>query len=151
VSMSPPRFLRLDDASRLLVEVNNVSGPAGTYTVELLPGDGLSTDAAKTTIELAEGGRTALSLGVTGTAIGDTALTLLVTHPAAGAMVKELTLGVRAAATEQTVSTRLAIGPGETVSLDSDRFAGLGPHTASLTLAIGPIARLDVPGLLYHL
>ncbi len=151
VTMSPPRFLRLDDASRLLVEVNNVSGPAGTYTVELLPGDGLATDAATSTVELAEGGRTALNLGLTGTAIGDNTLRLIVTQPDGVAMVKELTLGVRAAATEQTVSTRLAIGPGETVSLDSDRFAGLVPHTGALTLAIGPIARLDVPGLLYHL
>ena len=46
--VSPPRFLRLDDTSRLLVEINNVSGPAGDYKVELLTGEGLATDAAET-------------------------------------------------------------------------------------------------------
>src|SRR3569623_2136713 len=45
VTLSPPRILRLDDTSRLLVEVNNVSGPAGSYKVEQNPGDGLSTAA----------------------------------------------------------------------------------------------------------
>ena len=44
VNLSPPRFLRLYDTSRLLVEMNNVGGPAGTYRVELLTGDGISTD-----------------------------------------------------------------------------------------------------------
>ncbi len=151
VTLSPPRFLRLDDASRLLVEVNNVSGPAGTYSVELLTGDGLRTDAAKTTFELDKEGRTALNLGLTGTAIGDNDLKLIVTQPDGVTMVKTLTLGVRPAASEETTRTRLSIGPGETVVLDSDRFAGLVPHTGSLTLAVGPIARLDVPGLLYHL
>ena len=57
VTMSPPRFLRLDDSSRLLVEINNISGPAGTYKVELITGEGLSTDAAETTFDLAQGGR----------------------------------------------------------------------------------------------
>ncbi len=151
VTMSPPRFLRLDDTSRLLVEVNNVSGPAGSYTVDLVTGDGLATDAARTTFELGKEARTSLNLGLTGTAIGDNDLKLIVTQPDGVTMVKELTLGVRPAASEQTTSTRLAIGPGERVTLDSARFAGLVPHTGALTLAVGPIARLDVPGLLYHL
>ena len=67
VTMSPPRFLRLDDKSRLLVEINNLGGPAGTYKVELITGEGLSTDAAETSVDLAAGGRTSLDLGLTGT------------------------------------------------------------------------------------
>ncbi|HVY51726.1 MAG TPA: alpha-2-macroglobulin family protein [Devosia sp.] len=151
VNLSPPRFLRIGDISRLLVEVTNVSGPAGSYTVELDPGDGLSTDAAKTTFDLAAGERNALSLNLKGEGLGDQKLKVIVTQPDGVTQVKELTLGVRAAAAPQTVSSLIPIAPGETVVLDRSRFDGLIAHTAELSVAIGPIARLDVPNLLDHL
>lgn len=151
VTLSPPRFLRLDDQSRLLVEINNVAGPAGTYKVALTTEEGISTDAADTSVELAAGGRTALSLGLTGTAIGDQQLTLIVTGPDGNALVKQLTLGVRAASGPRTTSTLIPIEPGATITLDESYFADLVPHSAALTLAVSPIARLDVPGLLLQL
>lgn len=151
VTMSPPRFLRVDDSSRLLVEIDNVSGPAGAYRVELLTGDGLLTDASEQTVGLATGERAALNLGLTGTAIGDQSLRLIVTGPDGTAMIKELTLGVRAASGPQTTSTLLPIDPGESITLGRSYFDALLPHTASLTIAIGPVARLDVPQLLLEL
>ena len=151
VTLSPPRFLRLDDNSRLLVEINNISGPAGTYKVELDPGDGLTTDAATTSIDLAAGARTSLKLGLTGTGLGDQHLKLILTQPDGVAQVKELTLGVRASAAPQTTSELIPLPPSASVSLDAKRFADLVPHTSELTLAIGPIARLNVPELLGQL
>ena len=146
VTMSPPRFLRLDDVSRLLVEINNVSGPAGDYKIELLTGEGLTTDAAEQTITLATGDRTSLDLPLTATAIGDQDLRLLITQPDGTALVKELTLGVRAASGPQTTATLIPLPAGETMTLDAAYFDGIVPHSASLTAAIGPFARLDVPG-----
>lgn len=151
VTMSPPRFLRLDDTSRLLVEINNVSGPAGSYRVKLETGEGLSTDAAETMFDLPLGERTALDLGLTGTAIGDQHLTLTVSAPDGTSYVKELTLGVRATSAPRTTSTLLPIGPGETLTLDGGYFDAIVPQTGTLTLAVGPIARLDVPKLLLSL
>ncbi|HHY49003.1 MAG TPA: alpha-2-macroglobulin [Alphaproteobacteria bacterium] len=151
VTLSPPRFLRLDDTSRLLVEVNNVDGPPGTYTLELIAGDGIETDSAETSVELAAGARTALALPLTAAAIGDHELRLIVTDPDGNAMVKSLTLGVRAASAPQTASRVTPLAPGASVTLDESEFAGMVPATGSLTLAVGPIARLDVPGLLLQL
>ncbi|WP_375451874.1 alpha-2-macroglobulin family protein [uncultured Devosia sp.] len=151
VNMTPPRFLRLDDTSRLLVEINNISGPAGTYTVNLATGEGLSTAAGQTSVELAVGERTALNLALTGTAIGDQNLTLTVTDPADKATVKQLALGVRAASGPRTTSNLLTIEPGATATIDAGDFAGLVPHSASMTLGIGPVARLDIPELLLAL
>ncbi len=45
----------------------------------------------------------------------------------------------------------MSIDPGATATLDASRFDGLVPHSSSLTLAIGPFARLDVPELLLAL
>ncbi|MBN9345669.1 MAG: alpha-2-macroglobulin family protein [Devosia sp.] len=151
VTMSPPRFLRLDDTSRLLVEVNNVSGPAGEYKVELITQTGLSTDAAETKFTLEQGGRNSLNLGLTGTQIGNNDLKLIITQPDGVTMVKELTLGVRAAASEMTTSELIPIGPGETVELSAVKLDHLIMHSGQLTLAVGPIARLDVPELLLSL
>src|SRR6185369_7716503 len=151
VTLSPPRFLRIGDESRLLVEVNNVSGPAGSYKVSLDTGEGLTTNAPESTFDLAAGGRNALNLNLGGTELGDQKLKVIVTQPDGVSQVKELTLGVRAAAAPQTISTLIPIEPGATVVLDKARFEGLLPHTSELSFAIGPIARLDVPNLLDHL
>ncbi|MBI4921227.1 MAG: alpha-2-macroglobulin family protein [Devosia nanyangense] len=151
VTLSPPRFLRLGDTSRLLVEINNVSGAAGTYKVSLTTGDGISTDAPESSVDLAVGARTALNLGLTGTGIGDNDLRVTITDPTGNALVKDLTLGVRATSAPRTVSELIPIEPGATIVLDKTRFADMVPHTGALTLAIGSIARLDVPRLLLDL
>ncbi|MBK8082729.1 MAG: alpha-2-macroglobulin family protein [Devosia sp.] len=151
VNLSPPRFLRLDDSSRLLVEIDNVGGPAGAYKVELLPGTGLETNASETIVELAAGDRTALELGLRGTALGDQPLKLIVTDPAGNALVKDLTLGVRASAAPETASRLLPLAPGASVTIGAAEFGGMLPHTGTLTFAVGPVARLDVPGLLLAL
>src|SRR5690606_4076791 len=151
VTLSPPRFLRLGDTSRLLVEIDNVDGPAGDYRVELITGEGLASDTAETTVSLTEDERTALELTLAGTALGDNDVRVIVTGPDGKALVKELVLGVRAPAAPQTSSETLPLTPGESITLDAGRFAGMLPHTGSLTLAVGPVARLDVPGVLLAL
>jgi len=151
VNLSPPRFLRLGDKSRLLVEINNISGPAGDYKIAFDGGAGLTTETPQSTVNLAAGGRTALDLSLTGAAIGDQPLKLTVTGPDGKAQVKQLTLGVRASSAPRTTSTLVTIDPGATATLDASRFDGLVPHSSSLTLAIGPIARLNVPEVLMAL
>jgi hypothetical protein len=148
VTLSPPRFLRLDDTSRLLVELNNVAGPAGSYKVEVVPGDGVTVDTETQSFDLAAGGRTALDLKLTGTGLGDHTLKLIMTQPDGVSQVKEVPLGVRASSAPQTVSELIALAPGQSVTLDASRFAGMVPHTGQLDLAVGPIARLNVPLLL---
>ncbi|HQZ11380.1 MAG TPA: alpha-2-macroglobulin family protein [Devosia sp.] len=151
VTMSPPRFLRVDDTSRLLVEINNVAGAAGAYKVELATEEGLSTDAPLTNLELAAGARTALDLKLTGKLIGDWGLKLIVTDPSGKTLVKDLTLGVRAHSGPQTTSELIALKPGDSLTLDKSRFADLIPASGTLVVSVGPIARLDVPGVLLAL
>ena len=76
---------------------------------------------------------------------------LLVTAPNGDALVKDLTLGVRAASGPLTRGSLVSLDPGETVTIGADYFAGMIPNSASLTLAVGAIARLDVPELLLRL
>jgi len=151
VTLSPPEFLRVGDKSRLLVEINNVSGPAGAYKVGLTTGQGITSDAAENNVTLSAGARVALNLPLTGTQPGDVPVTLTVTGPTGVMQAKQLKLGVRAPSTEITRSSLVNLAPGESVKLDASRFADMLPHSATLLLGVGSVARLDVPDLLTQL
>lgn len=151
VTLSPPRFLRVGDESRLLVEINNVGGEAGSYGVALSTGEGISTPASSTEIELGEGERTALDLRLNGMQIGDWPIMLTITGPGGLEQTKELLLGVRPVSASVTRSRLLPIGPGERIELGVESFEDLLADTGTMTLAVGPLARLDVPGLLMSL
>ncbi|MET3924878.1 alpha-2-macroglobulin family protein [Devosia sp. 2618] len=151
VTLSPPRFLRVDDASRLLVEVNNVGGKAGTYSVALSTGTGISTDAEKQEFDLDEGARTSLNLGLKGVSIGDWPIVLTITAPDGSTQTKEFLLGVRPISAPVTTSRVLPIPAGEKVTVGADFFDSYMSNTGAMTLAIGPLSRLDVPGLLLSL
>ena len=151
VTISPPRFLRVGDESRLMVEINNLEGAAGTYGVALSTGTGISTDAENSDVELAPGDRTSLDLSLTGVSIGDWPLALTITAPDGTTQTKDLTLGVRPVSAPVTTSRMLPIKAGESVTVDASYFDNYLANTGQLTLAIGPLARLDVPGLLLSL
>ena len=151
VTLSPPRFLRVGDESRLLVEINNISGAAGTYGVALSTGEGIATPSASSDVELAQGDRTSLALKLNGMQIGDWPVVLNITAPDGTTQTKELLLGVRPISAPVTISRLLPIKAGESVTVGDDYFESFMANTGQMTLAIGPLARLDVPGLLLSL
>ncbi len=151
VTLSPPRFLRVGDESRLLVEINNVDGESGTYGVSLSTGDGIATPAENSDVELERGNRTALELALNGMQIGDWPVVLTITAPNGSTQTKELLLGVRPTSAPVTTSRVLPIRAGESITIGPDHFESYMADTGAMTLAVGPIARLDVPGLLLAL
>ena len=151
VTLSPPRFLRVDDASRLLVEVNNLDGEAGSYGIALSTGTGISTDAEAIEVELGEGERTSLNLALNGVSIGDWPVVVTITAPDGSTRTKELLLGVRPTSAPVTTSRLLPIPAGESVTVGNEFFDSFMANTGSITLSVGPMARLDVPGLLVAL
>lgn len=151
VTLSPPRFLRVGDTSRILVEIDNIGGAPGAYGVALTSGFGIGTDAEGTDVELAQGDRTSLSLTLDGISIGDWPVVLTVTAPDGSAQTKEVLLGVRPASAPVTTTRLLPIEAGASVTIDDGFFDSFMANTGAMTVAIGPIARLDVPGLLLSL
>ncbi len=150
-TLSPPRFLRDGDTSRLLLEINNIEGAAGTYALAISTGEGLVAQLPQPDVTLATGERVALEVALSGTKIGDFPLELTITAPDGTTQTKLLTLGVRATSNPATTRNLLPLEAGATLVLDAGDFNGLLPGTGELTLAVGPIARLDVPSLLAQL
>jgi uncharacterized protein YfaS (alpha-2-macroglobulin family) len=151
VSVAMPRFLAPDDTSRLRLDLDQISGPAGQVAVAVEPDPNLEITAAAQTVTLADGGHATLQFPVTARAIGDAAIRIVVTTPDGKTLTKRRTLAVRANDPVVMRQQRLSLAAGQSYTLDAAAFDGLRPDGARATLAIGPFAGIDVPRLLLEL
>jgi len=150
VTASVPRFLSTGDRSRLLVEVNNVSGPAGDYKLAIEAGSGLGVapaDLART-LTLAEKERAAITVPIAGAAVGDFTIATTLTTPAGESFPKEIALGVRPPGEPVTRRNLVALNPGGKLVVDAEPLSEFVPGTASVAVSVGGASRLDVAGIL---
>ncbi|MCA1297253.1 alpha-2-macroglobulin family protein [Stappia indica] len=146
-----PRFLAPGDASRLLVEIDNVDGGAGDYRIHVDVDGPVSVDLPDSGrgLTLAKGERQSLRLPLrAGGTPGDASLHLTISGPGGEIAEKRLALGVRDNTPLVTRRSFVTLAPGGALTLDGGSLSGLKPETASLTLAAGGAARIDIPGLL---
>ncbi len=147
VTASLPRFLQPGDESRLLLELTHAFGPAGPMALEVAA-TGATLGAVPADVQLAPGGRAALSVPVTATAPGLATLTVALTTPDGRRLSKALALPVEANDPAVVRRSRFDLAAGASFTFDDQAFAGLRRGTGRATLAVGPVARFDAPGLL---
>jgi len=149
VTASLPRFLAPGDESRLLLEIVHAKGPAGRMGLAL-QGDGvvLDTSALPEALEIAEGGKATVSVPVRAGSVGLHRIDVTLTTPDGKRLDKTLALPVEVNDPEIARASRFDLADGQSFTADADLFADFLPGTGRAALAIGPIARLDVPGLL---
>ena len=148
VSAALPRFLAPGDESRLRLDLAHVDGPTGEVGLTFAVEGPLSLQAGPGTVALESGGRATLSLPLRATGPGQGAIKVVATTPGGRELSKTLRLAVRANDPVLSRQTRLTLAPnGGTLSLDTAVLAGLASG-AEATLAVGPLARFDVAGLL---
>ncbi|GAA0783292.1 alpha-2-macroglobulin [Roseibium denhamense] len=153
VTASAPAFLAPGDSSRLLLEIDNVDGPAGTYQLEVSAGDGLSigegTGNDVRTLELAEGGKQVVILPLAaGNALGQGEVVASLTGPGGESIVKSLALEVKDTQPSVVRQSAFELAAGDSLSLSADAFEGLRPDTVALTISAGGAASIDIAGLL---
>ena len=152
-----PRFLTLGDEARLQIDLHNVEGPAGAYNINVarLAADGSGAgppSIAARTITLAALEKKADTITLKPTDIGPMPLEITVRGPGDIAVKRTLTFDVKPPAGDirrTTVATLVANGGKLTIS--QDLLADLIPGSARLTTHVGPLANLNVPGLLASL
>ena len=148
VTASVPRFMAPGDTSRLLLEIVHASGPSGRMGLDVIT-NGLRLErAVPSGITLADQGKEVLSLPITAVTTGLHNIDIVLNTPGGKVLTKTLTLPVEVNDPETTRTSRFSLASGDTFTFDSNVFVGFLPGTASATLAAGPIARLDAPGLL---
>jgi uncharacterized protein YfaS (alpha-2-macroglobulin family) len=153
VTASIPRFLAVGDTSRLLVEINNVSGPAGNYTLSVATGPGIAiadTDSSRT-VTLAAKQRTSINIPISGDRTGDFDVNVALATPGGESYPTGLTLGVRPPGTPATRRNDIPVAAGGSLTIDKELLADFVPGTASVSVSLGGAGPLDVPGILQAL
>ena len=149
VTASLPRFMAPGDESRLLLEIVHAAGPFGTMGLAL-SADGVTLGDVPATVDLGEKGKQVVAVPVSAGNEGVQQVTVTLTTPDGKALTKVLTLPVMRGDPEVVRVSRFDLANGQTFAFDDAVLAGYLPG-ARATLAIGPLARLNAPGLLASL
>lgn len=151
LTASLPRLLAPGDDSRLLLELAHTRGPAGDMTLELRAGAGVALGAVPSTVTLPAQGTARAVVPLRGDVVGDHRITVALTTPDGTRIERRLELPVRLNDPEVATTRRFTLGAGETFTFDSAVLTGLRAGTGAATLTAGPLARIDLPGLLRQL
>ena len=144
-----PRFLRTGDRGAIQLELDNVEGGAGDYTIAV-SADGaakLETDKPQV-LKLAAKQRDRVSVPVSAAGSGATAIKVNVSGPNNFAQERSYALDVRPATQILSRRTVRALAKGETLTLSNDLFADFVPGTGRVGLSVAVSTSLDAATLL---
>lgn len=149
LSAHAPRFLTPGDESRVRLELTHAFGPTGDFDVTLASTLGLTLgDEGRQTVSLDQGGRVVLNVPVSADSVGVPRFEVRVKTPDGKELSKSINVPVQWNDPETSRQTRVTLNAGSTLTLDANTLAGLHEGTVHATLAVGPLARFDAPGLL---
>ncbi len=146
LTASGPRFLTLGDEAQLDVAVHNVEGPAAAYKLDIASG---TTAVETASLDLKTGERRSEHVKIKPEAVGQIVYDVHVTGPDGIAVERHLTFDVKPPAGDikRTTVTALKAGGGS-LTLSSDLIEDMIASRTRVNLSVGPIASLDIPGLL---
>jgi hypothetical protein len=149
VQASLPRFLALGDQSRLNLRLDNVEGAAGAYQLSLEPRGPIAIDPAdsRRNLKLAAGGTAVLEVPLRATGVGAAGIDVRLTGPKFDA-TQSLALAVEAGAGSLVKRSFHPLQPGESLVLTPDLLAEFVAGTGAVSATVGPLAGVDVAGLL---
>ncbi len=150
VTASIPRFLAVGDTSRLLIEIDNVAGAAGNYTLSVASGNGLEiTSPAGNPYRLAAKQKVSVILPIKGALPSDNDVRVSLAAPGGESFGTTVTLGVRAPGLPVTTRTTVAVAANNgTLTVDRNLVARFVAGTGSVAVSLGGAGPLDVAGIL---
>ncbi|MFD0859311.1 alpha-2-macroglobulin family protein [Roseovarius aquimarinus] len=151
LTASLPRFLAPGDASSMLLEIVHATGPAGRVGLDVSAEGVMLAGDVPSGFDLGEGEKQNFRLPITAGEVGDHALRIALTMPDGRQLTKSLTLPVRANDPAVSETRRFELAAGDTFTLTDDVLANYRPGTGEAIVSAGPIARLNVAGLLQSL
>jgi uncharacterized protein YfaS (alpha-2-macroglobulin family) len=147
-----PRFLLTGDRGTVRVDLDNVEGAAGDYSVSVRTEGPLAVaQGASPSVRLNAKQRGGLSLPVNATAAGIGTVAVRITGPNNFDLQRSYTLAAKPATQIITRRTVRPIAKGESLSLSSDLIADLVPGTGGVQVSVGASTALDVAALLKQL
>ncbi len=148
VTTALPRFMAPNDETRLRVDIANVNGPAGEYTVAVSTMGPVHSSSPEAGLRIAAGGQATLEFPLTSGAAGDGELVITLTGPEGAQYQQVVKVSVRA--NDPLVVRDLAapLASGGSFTIDSNVFADFQAGSGTGSFALGPLARFDVAGML---
>ncbi len=147
VTASLPRFMSPGDTSRLLLEIVHATGPSGRMSLDV-SASGMTLGEVPSGFDLGDNAKAVFEVPVTAGAVGIQTIDVNLTTPDGKVLKKTLTIPVQVNDPEIARVSRLDLKKGETFTFDDNVFAGLVAGSGKATMAVGPLARLNAPGLL---
>ncbi|WP_119390428.1 alpha-2-macroglobulin [Taklimakanibacter lacteus] len=149
-----PRFLGSGDKSRLRLDLLNAEAVPGDYTLAVTIDGPISSDPAllHQTVKVgAVGARTPVNIPITASGIGTAQVTAMLTGPGDLQVEQGFTLGV--VPSNPPVTRRMVhmIEPNGGITVSKDLIAEMVAGTGAVSLSVGPLSAIDVPGLLRDL
>ena len=144
-----PRFLNFGDSSRFFVEINNVEGAGGDYTLDLdVKGPVLvAAEATRKVVPLQKGGKTALIIPVKAGGLGTATLDLRMTGPQVD-VTQSFNLTVLPGTQEVFQRTVRTLQPQQSVTLTPDMLGEFLPGTGMASVSVSNYGGIDLPALL---
>jgi alpha-2-macroglobulin len=149
VAATLPRFLNVGDRSEMHVDLDNVEGDPGDYTLDLDIHGPLTADAEAMTktVRLDARERRSASMPITAAGVGAAELDLRLTGPKTD-FTQRFRLAIASGAPDGYRRTVTALPPGASQTVSGDLVADLVPGTGSIAISASPFGALDAPALL---
>ncbi len=152
VSATLPRFLDVGDRFEMHVDIDNVEGDAGDYTLDLDIHGPLTADAQalRQTIRLGAHERQSATFPITAAGVGAADFDLRLMGPKTDE-AQHFKLGILSGAPDIYQRTVVALPGGATQTISPDLLADFIPGTGSIAISASPFGALDAPALLQAL
>lgn len=149
VQASLPRFLALNDQSRLNLRIDNVEGAAGDYRIDVQPQGGVAGDLHRT-LKLAAKAATTLDIPLRAEKIGAGSVQVSLAGPNFS-VTQTLPLQVEPGTSPVVRRDIREIAPGESLTITNALLADFLPGTGAVAVSVSPLAGIDAAALLHRL
>ncbi|MGH7003714.1 MAG: alpha-2-macroglobulin family protein, partial [Alphaproteobacteria bacterium] len=153
VTASLPKFLAPGDQASLRLDIANTDAPAGDYQVQVTsnPAVRVEQPGASQNISLTEGGKSELTLPLTGLEPGDGVVSVKLSNASGLSLEQSLILPVRPATLPVTTRKPVKLAPNGSLTVDGELLAGAILQGASVSVNVTRSAAFDIPALLMTL
>jgi uncharacterized protein YfaS (alpha-2-macroglobulin family) len=149
LTVTLPRFLLNGDQGTMNLDVDNVEGLAGDYTINVKASGPVTISGnPSTTVKLAAKQRSSMSLALDAGGAGTAQLDVDIKGPEGLTLARHYALDVKAATQILARRSIRTLAKGESLTLTADMFSDLVPGTGSVSLSAGLSTALDAATIL---
>jgi uncharacterized protein YfaS (alpha-2-macroglobulin family) len=144
-----PRFLLTGDKSTMNLDLDNVEGAAGAYSLNVTAeGPVAIGEGAAKTMQLRAKQRDRVTVPLNASGAGPATVKVAIKGPGDFALERSYVMNVKPATQVLARRTVKPIAKGESLTLSNDLFADLVPGTGNVSVSVGVSTALDAASLL---